>query len=117
MKKLMLTLGAAALLSACASTSNTSPVLTRADGLHETTGLGATKLKAQEAALAAAKKQCGIRSPIIVSDKATYNGVLDERTGRMIEQGVSVVGAVFGQAAPNLSRNDDYEYQIKFQCR
>ena len=45
------------------------------------------------------------------------NGVIDERTGRMIEQGASVVGAVFGQATPNLSRDDDYEYQIKFQCR
>lgn len=117
MKKLILSLGAAALLSACASTTSTSPVLTRADGTFETTGLGTTKLKAQEAALSAAKKQCGTRSPVIISDKTTYNGVLDERTGRMIEQGASVVGAVFGQATPNLSRDDDYEYQIKFQCR
>lgn len=117
MKKFILSLGAIALLSACASTNPTSPVLTRADGTHETTGLGATKAKAQEAALTAAKKQCGLRSPIIVSDKTTYNGVLDERTGRMVEQGVSIVGAVFGQGAPSLSRNDDYEYQIKFQCR
>ena len=117
MKKLILSLGAAALLSACASTTTTSPVLTRADGTFETTGLGTTKLRALEAALSAAQKQCDTRSSVIISDKTTNNGVLDERTGRMIEQGASVVGAVFGQATPNLSRDDDYEYQIKFQCR
>lgn len=117
MKKLILSLGTAVLLSACANTNTASPVLTRIDGIHETTGLGATKLKAQESALTTAKKQCGIRSPIIISDKFAYNGVLDEHTGRMIEQGVGIVSAVFGQAMPNLSRDDDYEYQIKFQCR
>ncbi|MFB6349582.1 hypothetical protein ACFBZI_09125 [Moraxella sp. ZJ142] len=117
MKKLLCIAAAVTLLSACASTSSTAPVITRTDGVHETTGLGVSKLKAQEAALAAAKKQCGNRTVLIVSDKTTYNGVLDEKTGRIIEQGVGVIGAVFGQATPSLSRNDDYEYQIKFQCQ
>ncbi|OAV21573.1 hypothetical protein AO372_0891 [Moraxella catarrhalis] len=117
MKKLLAIATAATLLSACASTSTTAPVITRADGVHETTGLGATKTKAQESALAAAKKQCGIRSPIVVSDKMTYNGILNERTGRMIEQGVSVAGAIFGQSAPKLSRDDDFEYTVKFRCQ
>ena len=117
MKKLLAIATAVTLLSACASTSTTAPVITRADGVHETTGLGATKTKAQESALAAAKKQCGIRSPIVVSDKMTYNGILNERTGRMIEQGVSVAGAIFGQSAPTLSRDDDFEYTVKFRCQ
>ena len=38
-------------------------------------------------------------------------------TGRMIEQGVSVAGAYFGQSAPKLSRDDDFEYAIKFRCQ
>lgn len=47
----------------------------------------------------------------------TYNGILNERTGRMIEQGVSVAGAIFGQSAPKLSRDDDFEYTVKFRCQ
>lgn len=115
--KLALMLVAAAVLTACASTSDTSPVITRQDGTKETTRLGSTKAKAQQAAITAANKQCGNKSVIVLSDSSTYNGVLDEKTGRMIEQGVGVVSAVFGKATPNLSRNDDYEYTIKFQCR
>lgn len=117
MKKLLAVAILGGLLSACTSTSTTAPVITRTDGVHETTGLGATKTKARESALAAAKKQCDIRSPIVVSDKMTYNGILDERTGRMIEQGVSVAGAIFGQSAPKLSRDDDFEYTVKFRCQ
>lgn len=117
MKKSLAVVALGGLLSACTGTSTTAPVITRIDGVHETTGLGATKTKAQESALAAAKKQCGIRSPIVVSDKMTYNGILNERTGRMIEQGVSVAGAIFGQSAPKLSRDDDFEYTVKFRCQ
>lgn len=118
MKKftLLASLGGALLLSACATSTTTAPVITRADATHETTGLGATKAKAQETALATAKKQCGLKTPVIIDDKTTYNGVLDEKTGRMIEQGVGIIGSVFGTASPNLSRGDDYEYYIKFKC-
>ena len=118
MKKILVTATATALLlSACASTTPTSPVLTRADATHETTGVGATKLKAQENAIAAAKKQCGLRSPVVIEDKHTYNGVLDEHTGRMLEQGVSIAGGIFGVKTPNLSRGDDHEYYMKFKCQ
>lgn len=105
------------LLSACASTQSISPVIARADATFETTGIGKTKLIAQENALDAAKKQCGIRTPVIVKDSTTYNGVMDERTGRIIEQGISVMGAIFGTASPKLSRDDDYEYNISFKCQ
>ncbi|MDO5651855.1 MAG: hypothetical protein Q4G13_06960 [Moraxella sp.] len=118
MKTLLTTalVGITALLTACQSTS-TAPVIARADSTYETTGTGSTKTKATEAALAAAKKQCGVRTPIVISDTVNYNGVLDEKTGRVIEQGASVIGAVFGTKTPSLSRDDDYEYQIKFQCK
>lgn len=118
--KTLTAMGAVALtLTACASTSSTNPVIMRADSTLETTGLGETKLKAQEVALTTAKKQCGGKSVVVIEDQITYNGVLDEKTGRVIEQGMGVVGAIFGNpiGLPKLSRNDDYEYQLKFQCR
>ena len=111
------TMSTALLLSACATSGTTAPVITRADASHETTGLGATKLKAQESALATAKKQCGLKTPVIIEDKTTYNGVLDEKTGRILEQGVGIIGSVLGKATPDLSRDDDYEYNIKFKCQ
>lgn len=103
-------------LTACQSTP-TAPVMARADNTFETTGLGSSKAKAQQNALNSAKKQCGLKTPIILTDTSTYNGVIDEKMGRVIEQGVGVVGAIFGTDTPNLTRDDDYEYHIKFRCQ
>lgn len=103
-------------LTACQSTP-TVPVLTRADNTFETTGLGSSKIKAQQSALDSAKKQCGLKTPVILSDTTTYNGVIDEKMGRIIEQGVGVVGAVLSKNIPDLVRDDDYEYLIKFRCQ
>lgn len=121
MKKAVLLggIGSILFISACSTHTQmpSTPVIARADATFETTGLGATKLKAQETALTAAKKQCGLKTPTIIEDKITYNGVLDEKTGRMIEQGVGIIGSVLGKVTPDLSRDDDYEYYIKFKCQ
>ena len=45
------TLAAALALSACQSTSTTSPVIQRANSTYETTGVSSTKIKAQQNAL------------------------------------------------------------------
>ena len=103
-------------LSACQSTP-TAPVMQRANSTFETTGLGKTKVVAQQKALDSAKKTCSMRQPIILTNKVIYNGVLDERTGRMIDQVGTVVGAVLGAKSPNLARDDDYEYNISFRCQ
>lgn len=103
-------------LTACQSTP-TAPVMQRADSTFETTGLGKTKVQAQKNALDSAKKTCGMRQPIVLSNDVVYNGVLDERTGRMIDQVGTVVGAVLGAKSPDLSRDDDYEYSISFRCK
>lgn len=103
-------------LSAC-QTTPTAPVMQRANSTYETTGLGKTKVQAQQNALTSAKKTCGIRQPIVITDNVKFNGVLDERTGRMVEQAGSVIGAVLGTRTPNLSRDDDYEYTINFRCQ
>ncbi|MUG32801.1 hypothetical protein [Psychrobacter sanguinis] len=103
-------------LSACQSTP-TAPVIQRADSTFETTGVGSTKVQAQENALASAKKTCGMRQAIIVKDELKYNGVFDEKTGRMIDQVGSITGVVLGTGKPNLSRSDDFEYNISFRCQ
>lgn len=112
----MATLAMSIGLSAC-QTTPTSPVMQRPNSTYETTGLGKTKQQAQQNALNSAKKSCGIRQPIILTNNVKYNGMLDERTGRMVEQVGSVVGAVFGSKTPNLNRDDDYEYSITFRCQ
>lgn len=112
----VMAVSAVCLLTACQSTPNL-PVIARADNSFEITGLGSTKVKAQASALESAKKQCGHKTPIIISDATTYNGIVDEKMGRVLEQGVNVIGAVLGTATPDLSRDDDYEYHIKFRCQ
>ncbi len=54
---------------------------------------------------------------IIVNDEVKYNGLLDERAGRMIGQVGAVVGSVLGNKSPDFSRDDDYEYKINFRCQ
>lgn len=110
------TLAAALALSACQSTPS-SPVIQRANSIYETTGIGVTKVKAQQNAIDSADKTCRGKQVIIVEDKVKYNGILNERTGRMIGQMGSVVGSVLGTGSPDLSRNDDYEYTINFRCQ
>ncbi|WP_201553914.1 hypothetical protein [Psychrobacter sp. 72-O-c] len=110
------TLAAALALSACQSTPS-SPVIQRANSIYETTGIATTKVKAQQNALDSAKNTCRSKQVIVVEDKVKYNGILDENTGRMIGQVGAVVGSIFGTGSPNLSRDDDYEYMIKFRCQ
>ena len=110
------TLATALVLSACQSTPS-SPVIQRANSIYETTGIADSKIKAQQNALASAKNTCRSKQVIIVEDKVKYNGILDERTGRMVGQAGAVIGSIFGTGSPDLSRDDDYEYMINFRCQ
>ncbi|MFI8554189.1 MULTISPECIES: hypothetical protein [unclassified Psychrobacter] len=110
------TLVAALALSACQSTPS-SPVIQRANSIYETTGIADTKVKAQQNAIDSAQKTCRSKQVIIVDDNVKYNGILNERTGRMVGQVGAVVGSIFGTGTPDLSRNDDYEYTINFRCQ
>ena len=113
---LTVTMAAVLALSACQSTPS-SPVIQRANSIYETTGIAETKVKAQQNAIDSAQKTCRSKQVIIVDDKVTYNGILDERTGRMVGQVGAVVGSIFGTGSPELSRDDDYEYMINFRCQ
>ena len=110
------TIAAALALSACQSTPS-SPVIQRANSIYETTGIAESKVKAQQNAIDSAQKTCQSKQVIIVDDTVTYNGILDERTGRMVGQVGAVVGSIFGTGSPELSRDDDYEYMINFRCQ
>ena len=110
------TIATALALSACQSTPS-SPVIQRADATYETTGLGASKVKAQQNAIDSANKTCRSKQVIIVNDEVKYTGLLDERAGRMIGQVGAVVGSVLGNKSPDFSRDDDYEYTINFRCQ
>ena len=103
-------------LTACQSTP-TTPVIQRADSTYETTGIGKTKVEAKQSALTSANQTCGMRQAIIIEDELRYNGVLDEKMGRVIDQVGSVAGSIFGTGKPNLSRDDDFEYEISFRCQ
>jgi hypothetical protein len=110
------TLVAVLALSACQSTPS-SPVIQRANSIYETTGIADTKVKAQQNAIDSAQKTCRSKQVIIVDDNVKYNGILNERTGRMVGQVGAVVGSIFGTGSPDLSRSDDYEYTINFRCQ
>lgn len=110
------TLAAVLALSACQSTPS-SPVIQRTNSIYETTGIADTKVKAQQNAIDSAQKTCRSKQVIIVDDNVKYNGILNERTGRMVGQVGAVVGSIFGTGTPDLSRSDDYEYTINFRCQ
>ena len=95
------TLATALALSACQTTPS-SPVIQRANSIYETTGIADSKVKAQQNAIDSAQKTCRGKQVIIVDDKVTYNGILDENTGRMIGQASAVLGTILGTCSPNL---------------
>ncbi|WP_078306912.1 hypothetical protein [Moraxella lincolnii] len=109
---LLLTVG---MMAGC-QTTPTTPVMQRANQVYETTGFGSSKVKAQRMALANAKSTCGIKSPIILTDKITYNGVLDERTDRVIQKAGQIATSVLGLGKASLASDEDYEFAITFRC-
>lgn len=103
-------------LTACQSTP-APPVVHRPNNILETTAIGKTKIAAQRTAFNYAKRQCGSKTAVVVADKVKYNGVLDEKTGRMVDQVGTVIGGILGTGSPNVARDDDYEYTISFRCQ
>lgn len=111
--------GAAALfalfLCACQSAPS-APVIARSDATFETTGHGKSKALAQTRALENAARQCRGKTPVVLSENSVYNGVFDERASRAIEQGAAILSGALGAKTPELARDDDYEYTVRFSC-
>lgn len=102
-------------LTAC-QTTPTSPIMQRENKVFETTGLGKSKVIAQQNAINSANVQCGrLQKPIVVTDEVKYNGVLDENLGRVADKAVGVLSGILGHKT-SISQNDDYEYKISFRC-
>lgn len=111
----------AALLTACASQPTTSLAIQNANNQYEVTGLGKSQIIAKNNAITAASKTCGSKaSPILVNEQSSYNGalkgVVNEKTGQVIQAAADVIGGLAGKAT-GLSRDDDYQTVLTFTCR
>lgn len=113
---MILIMAASTVMTAC-QTTPTAPVIQRANATYETTGLGISKNKALENALTSAKQTCHNKQIIVIKDNVKYNGLLDEKTGRVVDQAGVIVGTVLGTRTPKIARDDDYEYTINFKCQ
>ena len=111
----------ALVLSACASQPTTSLAIQNINNEYEVTGLGKSQVIAKNNAITAANKTCGSKaSPILVNEQSSYNGalkgVVNEKTGQVIQAAADVIGGLAGKAT-GLSRDDDYQTVLTFTCR
>lgn len=111
----------AILLSACASQPTTSLAIQNANNQYEVTGLGKSQIIAKNNAITAASKTCGNKTtPILVNEQSSYNGalkgVVNEKTGQVIQAAADVIGGLAGKST-GLSRDDDYQTVLTFVCR
>lgn len=119
-----LTLGTTALftilLTACASTPTSSTVIQKENNQFEVTGLGKTNITAKNNAIDAANKTCKNSTPIIVSEKTEYNGalkgVVDDKTGQMIQSAADVIGSIAGTNT-SIAKDTDYQTIVTFYCK
>lgn len=110
----------ALVLSACASQPTTSLAIQNINNEYEVTGLGKSQVIAKNNAITAANKTCGSKAaPILVNEKSSYNGafkgVVNEKTGQVIQAAADVIGGLGGKSI-GLSRDDDYQTVLTFKC-
>ena len=115
------TLSATVLLAACTSTPTQSLAIQKPNNQYEVTAVGKTSLAAKNNAIAAANSTCGKNAtPVVVDEKQEYNGVLkgvvDEKTGQMIQAAAGVLGTITGNSG-SISKDDDYQTVLTFSCR
>lgn len=109
------------LFAACSSNPTTTMAVQKENSLFEVTGLGKTQVISKNNAITAANKTCGSRAtPIIVDEQSAYNGalkgVVDEKTGQLIQAAANVIGNIAGKSA-GLSQDDDYQTTLTFRCQ
>lgn len=114
-------LSAAILMTACTSTPTKTLAVQKPNNQYEVTAVGKTSIAAKNNAIAAANSTCGKNaSPIVVDEKQEYNGVLkgvvDEKTGQMIQAAAGVLGTITGNSG-SISKDDDYQTVLTFTCQ
>lgn len=121
----ILTLGAALaavlVLTACSSNPTNTLAIQKENNQFEVTGLGKSQVIAKNNAVTAATKTCGSRStPVIVDEQSTYDGalkgVVDEKTGQMIQAAATVLGNIAG-TGNNINSDNDYQTTLTFRCQ
>ena len=114
-------LSAGILMTACTSTPTKTLAVQKPNNQYEVTAVGKTSIAAKNNAIAAANSTCGKNaSPIVVDEKQEYNGVLkgvvDEKTGQMIQAAAGVLGTITGNSG-SISKDDDYQTVLTFTCQ
>ena len=114
-------LSTAILMTACTSTPTKTLAVQKPNNQYEVTAVGKTSIAAKNNAIAAANSTCGKNaSPIVVDEKQEYNGVLkgvvDEKTGQMIQAAAGVLGTITGNSG-SISKDDDYQTVLTFTCQ
>ncbi|MGE8561403.1 MAG: hypothetical protein ACN6NJ_10715 [Acinetobacter sp.] len=115
------TIAATLALTACASNPTNSLAIQKQNNQYEVTGVGKTNLISKNNAITAANNTCGKKATAVVIDEKTeYNGalkgVVDEKTGQMIQAATSVLGTLAGKSG-SLARDEDYQTVMAFSCR
>ncbi|MFU8927936.1 hypothetical protein [Acinetobacter puyangensis] len=118
-KPIMMTLSicAAIGLTACATQPTSSLAIQKENNQYQVTGIGKNKITAQNNAVKAAQNTCKRGTTPVVSNESTqYNGVVDESTGKIINQAGSIAGAILGKDV-NISQDTDYNVSLDFYCK
>ncbi|WP_180176511.1 MULTISPECIES: hypothetical protein [unclassified Acinetobacter] len=107
-------------LTACTSNPTTSLAIQKENNQYEVTGIGKSSLISKNNAITAANNTCGKKAtPVIVNEKTEYNGalkgVVDEKTGQMIQAATTVLGTLAGKSS-SLARDEDYQTILTFTC-
>lgn len=124
MKKLLsltAVLTTALVLTACASNPTSSLAIQKENNQFEVTGVGKSNLIAKNNAVEAANKTCGNKATAVITDEKTeYNGalkgVVDEKTGQMIQAAAGVLGSITGKST-GLNSDEDYQTILNFYCK
>lgn len=104
-------------LTACATQPTSSLAIQKENNQYQVTGIGKNKITAQNNAVKAAQNTCKRGTAPVVSNESTqYNGVVDESTGKIINQAGSIAGAILGKDV-NISQDTDYNVTLDFYCK
>jgi hypothetical protein len=104
-------------LTACATQPTSSLAIQKENNQYQVTGIGKNKITAQNNAVKAAQSTCKRGTAPVVSNESTqYNGVVDESTGKIINQAGSIAGAILGKDV-NISQDTDYNVSLDFYCK
>lgn len=105
------------LMTGCATSPNSTLAVQKENNQFQVTGIGKDKLTAKNNAVKAAQNTCKrSSSPIITNEKVDYNGVLDEQTGKIINQAGSIASVFLGKDM-SIAQDTDFNVTLDFYCQ